>query len=64
MVRGMNESAATLPPFNPERQPMLEVRVRLPAPMLVEIDALIGTRHLDRSEAIRALLHAGLRGQP
>ena len=64
MVRGMAESAANLPPLNPERQPMLEVRVRLPAPMLLEIDALIGRRCLDRAEAIRALLHDALRGQP
>jgi hypothetical protein len=64
MVRGMNESAASLPPFNPERQPAFEVRVRLPARMLLKIDELIGARFVDRAEAIRGLLYDALRWQP
>jgi hypothetical protein len=42
----------------------LEVRVLVPAPMLLSIDALIGKRYMDRAEAIRALLHDALRAQP
>jgi len=64
MLRGMNESAASLPPLNPERQPAFEVRVRLPAPMLLKIDELIGARFVDRAEAIRGLLYDALRSQP
>jgi hypothetical protein len=62
----MDTSAAPAPSFPPDqsRQPSLEVRVRVPAPLLVEIDALIGQRYLDRAEAVRALLYAGLRSQP
>ena len=41
-----------------------ELRIRVPAPLLLSIDALIGERFVDRGEAVRALLYAGLRVQP
>ena len=45
----------------PHRDPAHEVRVRLPRPLLSAIDALLGERYADRSEAIRALLFQALK---
>jgi hypothetical protein len=61
------EECVAVPPSSavePARRPNLELRIRLPAPLLLSIDALIGERFIDRGDAVRALLYAGLRAQP
>jgi hypothetical protein len=51
------------PPLSPRRaHPELHVRVT-PA-LLEEIDKLIGSRFLDRAEAVRSLLYVALRCPP
>jgi hypothetical protein len=47
-----------------EGLPWVVAHVRVPASMLLEIDALIGKRFIDRAEAIRSLLRDALRGRP
>jgi hypothetical protein len=58
------QPVSDLPADLAPRQPTLAVHVRVPIGILVEIDALIGARFADRSEAIRGLLYAGLRAHP
>jgi hypothetical protein len=40
-----------------------EVRVRLPSPLLLKIEGLVGSRFVSRPEAIRGLLYEALKGQ-
>jgi hypothetical protein len=64
MVRGMEAShTVSDPPASAEdpRRPRLDVHITLPPELMLQIDELVGRRYMDRSEAIRALLHVGLR---
>jgi metal-responsive CopG/Arc/MetJ family transcriptional regulator len=46
------------------REPVFELRVRVPAELVAALDALVDKRYVGgRSEAVRALLYAGLRAQ-
>ena len=68
MVPGMDAACAasdqTPSASEPSRRPRLDVPITLPSALLLAIDALVGEKYLDRSEAIRSLLHDALRSQP